>query len=210
MSEQLHFTLKPENPNSFFYFISHSGVFSAYCRAQQIIEEYQSINSKFSIVVFSGPRGSGKTHLVEAIKSALPKIEVCIFDFAEYMPSENFDQEIIREFINIYEFARTNNKLLLVTMRTSPDNKLINEHIRTRLSVSRTESLDYPQESELPLVLQSLSERYNLTLSAKTISYLVQHLPLDTLSFESIISKVNEESLKNKIPVKLGLLKRFI
>ncbi len=214
-ARQLSLGLAPQNPYSLASFVPHTGVSLAFEMVRRRIEELVIDPEHFRILVFHGPEGSGKTHLLHAAgEFALSKGLAASSMYAvEFEQSECLEEEEAADwathFVASYDRLKRDGGLLLSSTATSPT-EMKNPHVRSRLLAGDVVKLTYPQESELPPLLLSLLERRNLKLPESSLRYLVKRLPLSPLSFANIFDKIYEFSSSTNRPAKLGLVREVV
>lgn len=209
--EQLILQLRPTAPYALSYFVSHSGVGEAYLTLQSIVDRACEDSTSFSFVYIFGRAGTGKTHLLKGFHGELkarnfPEEQIALFEFSD---AANAD-EIASKFVSEYERLKKQGGVLLVEAPQAPEALTANPHLLSRFKSAQIFQLELPSESELQPVIQSLSERHNLRLSAQHIQYLLKHMPRDLLSFDDVLAKMSEFSLKNSRPAKFPVIREMV
>lgn len=197
--DQLFFKLTPQNPFSLDYFVPHSGVAGAMSRLTSAIEDFQKNPDKFYFVLISGPKGSGKSHLLNAF--SLDSDGASFYDVSS---KEDLDDKFLSSFVADYEQKRNHGGLILFAMN---EGLASNPHLTSRLKNAEVLELCYPEESELPTLIKSILERKNLSITDYSLNYLLKRLPSNPLSFDNIFARIDELSLSQNRPAGLGLIR---
>lgn len=213
---QLVLPLHVRDPQSLDYFVPHSGVAEALGLLQQSLEVVSTDTSAFRMVVLFGPRGVGKSHLLNAFRDAavqagLPAARLVCIDGPEL--EEGCAQggtTWASRFIDRYERLRSEGGLLLLASRQAPEELSEDPHLRSRFLAGAKSMLQLPREEELVPVLKSLFERRNLRVSDYSLEYLINRLPSDPLSFDAIVAKIDRFSWEKGLPARQGAIRKVV
>ena len=205
MVAQLNFELVPSNPLSLRYFVTHSGASDAVGILGRSVELVAEDPSAFQLVLLYGARGTGKTHLLRgfaerAIESGIDAERITCLDIRDLRGSGGeIDASSLASFIDRYEQLRTNGGLMFLEAADVPTAVHgWDPHLRSRLVAGNVVRLGYPLEQELRPLISSLAERRNLKLSESNIDFMLKWLPSDPLSFDRIITVINDASFQSR------------
>ena len=207
---QLHFELNPKNPFSIDYFVPHTGVLDAIASIEQTVNTYLNDKSTFELLCFSGPKGSGRTHLIEAYRSRLSEAGVS----KVLMPAFDFDVEPreveVAQFVSSYEETKKRGGILFVKSLRKVKEVSSNPHVQSRLLNGIIANLSLPSEAELEALVASIAERRNLRLPERSVSYLLKRTAKDSLSISQIIKQIDELALSTGKPASLSTVRRVL
>lgn len=207
--KQLTLGLRQVDSEGIRFFIPHSGVMQAFNLVNKRYLELREHSSEFVLIVLVGPKGCGKTHLLNSILEAEnSKYDLTVSRF-DWSGKNILDNDIVR-FVDNYESTKREGGMIAVEMREHPQSIVDNPHLSSRLLAADLANLDYPREDELEPVLNSLLARRNLLFSQATLQYLLKRLPREPLSFERIFAKIDELSLPEHRPVKRTLIRQAL
>lgn len=211
MESQLGLPLVPREPQSLDYLVPHLGIVEAVESLEAAVEAVSNSPGEFRSLYLHGPAGCGKTHVAqayvaEAKRRGVAEQQLRVFDWEQ----NSLDDDDLRVLISEYERLKREGGLLLLVSRAAPDLLSGNDHALSRLRAGQVIKLGYPTEEELTPLLRSLSERKNLNLSDRNLEYLVRRLPLNPLSFEAIFASIDEFSLAQGKPARLGVIRAAV
>lgn len=200
--------LNPVTPYSLDYFVRHSGVAAALDIGLSAVEDLNEGLEKFKLIYLLGPTGSGKTHLVEALKSLVNKSQIASEKFIVVENLEELEEsQLISQIVSVYDRLKATGGVMILTSAKDPRNITANPHVQSRLLAGDLLEINYPQETELRPILISLLERKNLKLSDYSINFLLKRLPLDPLSFSNIFARLNDLTLSEGRPANFGAVR---
>ncbi len=216
--KQLPLELPPTEPYALSYFVSHSGVIDAVTAFEQATQQVKQDPKLFQLICLCGPRGTGKSHLLEGFRlRATTELGIAadrcfVFEFGGNAGAEQPSaEELIPWFVSTYERLKHEGGLLLASVDESLlDAERANPHLRSRLRSGHLIRVDYPSEGEYKPLLRSLLERRNLSLSERDLDYLLERLPRDTLSFDQIFGKISQFSLMASKPARRGVIREVL
>lgn len=195
-------------------FVRHSGVSEPYETLRRAIDEGCQNPALFQLVFVCGPRGSGKSYLLRAAvyeleRRGYPASRVSVFDLTVDKDGSNAE-DWVASFVGRYEELRREGGFIFVSSVFPPSELSSNPHARSRLLAGIILELRYPQESELRPLVEALLEQRNMRVSERTLEYLLQRLPADPLSLASVFDRINQYSLQESRPARLGLVRKVI
>ena len=198
----MSFSLRPGEPFSERYFVPHSGVSRALEVLQLAISNLLDGNESFCPYLIKGPKGSGKSHLAHIIFKLATDSGLSVKMFDEILDAGSFVAD--------YEELKNHGGLFLVSFDTASSEITKNPHVSSRLNTLRQLEITFPTEAELRPIIESLAERRNLKLPAKSLEFLLKRLPLQPLSFDNIFAKVDELALSTGKPIKQSVVKEAL
>lgn len=175
MPNQLNFKLLPKENSKRYYLIPHSGINAAWERNLFFLNSFFDNPRNFFVVYFVGELGAGKSYLIdccleraEELGCELSKIKK--IEFNQISPSE---QEI-SAFVSQYEQLKSSGGIIYIESQLEPQNLTNNPHLLSRIRLAEVCRLKFPQEAELPTLINSMLERNNLKLKNKDIDYILK------------------------------------
>jgi|GEM_PF-3252938 len=202
----LYFDLVARKDFDISQFIVHSGVVDAYQMAKSACDKFLKDDRLFQLVFFWGPTGVGKSHLAQGlrqdlIKSGIEDSKIVIWDLTDQVTTASEgDNETTRKFVDCYQRLASSGGLFFVLSRKEPKRNSEDPHLVSRFLSGQEVSLAYPQEKELNTVLTVLLERHNLRLKDSQKKFLLRRLPLNPLSFATILDTIDHFSLSTGRP----------
>jgi chromosomal replication initiation ATPase DnaA len=207
-AKHLSLKLNPVTPYSLDYFVRHSGVASALDAVLSVVEDLNEKLDQFKLIYLFGPTGSGKTHLVEGLKSLVNKNQISSEKLVVVDNLESLEEsQLISQIVPVYDLLKATGGVMILTSAKDPRNITANPHVRSRLLAGDLLEINYPQETELRPILISLLDRKNLKLSDYSINFLLKRLPLDPLSFSNIFARLNDLTLSEGRPASFGAVR---
>ena len=216
MSEQLifDFPFKRSYLSQDFY-VSENNV-----NAYKLIESWPNWSSRF-INIF-GPRGCGKTHLINILKS---KIE-CIF-----LPESKIDSDVllkykVKECLIIDDFKNEIDEKLLYTITNMgfQDNKYLivssliplkNFKVKLKDLSSRFTSfleigIDLPTDDLLRVILTKNFSDKQISVTKKNVEYILKNIDRSYEKVNLFTNSVDNLSLEKAQPINLSLIKKVL
>ena len=195
-------------------FVPHSGVSESYETLRRLLDDACANHQLFQLIFLCGPQGTGKSYLLRAAVHELerrdyPSNRVSIFDVNDKKDGGEAE-EWVASFVARYEELRREGGFMIVSSTYPPAELSSNPHLRSRLLAGVVLELRYPEESELRPLVAALLEQRNMRVSDRTLDYLLQRLPADPLSLASIFDRINQYSLQESRPARLGLVRKVI
>ena len=173
----------------------HSGINEAYSVCEHVCDEVLDDGLMFRSNYIYGPKGCGKTHLIEGFKDKLIANGYDANRVVVIRLEDNPNEETVSAIVAKYESLRVGGGVLFFESVSHPSSISDNPHLVSRLLAGELSELYYPKELELKPLLASIAERRNLLLSEATIEYLTKRVGLNPLSFDAILARLNEVSL---------------
>ena len=206
---QVPLPLTPNNPHSLSYFVRHTGVAVAAAAIEDAIDLLAADGSAFRAIFLYGPAGTGKRHLIngsieQAVGRGISPHLLSSFDLRDA------DSSVIEKFVGQYDRLKASGGLLLSSAELGAEFLCSNPHLRSRLLAGLTIPVSRPDDSELAAVVRSIAAKQNLNLSEKSISLIVEHLPRDPLSFQTILAKISELCFMHGKSAKLNVVRQAV
>ena len=152
MSIQLGLDLQNLDPLSPRYLVVHSGIVKAVEAIRISINQLASNSEAFFSFSIFGEKGSGKTHILKALKAEAEKLGVSSFEEFEFGVE---DENLISQYVAAYERTKANGGIIVAALIGSAED-IVNPHLRSRVLAGQVLFLEKPQESELREILNSL------------------------------------------------------
>ena len=216
MSEQLifNFPFKKNYLRQDFYVSKNN--FNAF----KLIESWPNWPSRF-INIF-GPKGCGKTHLINILKSKIQSIIISSKDISNNTLSEFKTKEclIIDDFNNdieekiLYSLinqAFQDNKYLIISSAISLksfETKL--EDLKSRFKSFIDIGIDLPTDDLLRVILTKNFSDKQIQVSKKNIEYILKNIERSYEKVNSFSNSIDSMSLTKAEPIKLQLIKKVL
>tara|TARA_A100001015_G_scaffold284748_1_gene351560 strand:- start:927 stop:1595 length:669 start_codon:yes stop_codon:yes gene_type:complete len=216
MSEQLifNFPFKKNYLRQDFYVSKNN--FNAF----KLIESWPNWPSRF-INIF-GPKGCGKTHLINILKSKIQSIIISSKDISNNTLSEFKTKEclIIDDFNNdieekiLYSLinqAFQDNKYLIISSVISLksfETKL--EDLKSRFKSFIDIGIDLPTDDLLRVILTKNFSEKQIQVSKKNIEYILKNIERSYEKVNSFSNSIDSMSLTKAEPIKLQLIKKVL
>ena len=156
-----------------------------------------------AIVYLWGQRGSGRTHLLRAAARANPA--VVLADDVETLDADA--QQALFSAINA---ARDGGAPVLASGTAPPAQLVLREDLRTRLGWGLVYHIKPLTDAEKALHLHSEAARRGLRLTDEVVWYLINHLPRDLASLNTVLDRLDRHSLASQRPVTLPLVREAL
>lgn len=156
-----------------------------------------------AIVYLWGEPGSGRTHLLRAAARANPALVIA--DDVETL--DGAAQQRLFAAINA---ARDGLAPVLAAGSRPPALLALREDLRTRLAWGLVYQLKPLTDAEKALHLRAEAARRGLRLSDEVLWYLLNHLPRDLASLNSVLEALDRYSLATKRPLTLPLIREAL
>tara|TARA_B100002051_G_scaffold259445_1_gene279018 strand:+ start:119 stop:787 length:669 start_codon:yes stop_codon:yes gene_type:complete len=216
MSEQLifDFPFKKNYLKQDFYVSENN--FNAF----KLIESWPNWPSRF-INIF-GPKGCGKTHLINILKSKIQSMLILSKDVSsETLPKfKTKECLIIDDFINdidegilysIINQAFQDNKYLIISSLASLkrfDTKL--EDLKSRFKSFIDIGIDLPTDDLIRVILTKNFSDKQIQVSKKNIEYILKNIERSYEKINSFSNSIDSLSLAKAEPIKLQLIKKVL
>ena len=159
----------------------------------------RSNNNQF--IYLWGDKGSGKSHLSEALSSQDITIIEDIDTFNEKQQIETF---------YLFNQHKTTQKKMLLTGSNAPTHMGLREDLSSRLSWGLVYQLKGLTDAEKMLALEHHAKEKGMSLNLNVLVYCMKHLKRDLPSLITTLDALDEWSLKTKKPITIPLLKQLI
>ena len=159
----------------------------------------RSNNNQF--IYLWGDKGSGKSHLSEALSSQDITIIEDIDTFNEKQQIETF---------YLFNQHKATHKKMLLTGSNAPTHMGLREDLSSRLCWGLVYQLKGLTDTEKMLALEHHAKEKGMSLSLNVLAYCMKHLKRDLPSLITTLDALDEWSLKTKKPITIPLLKQLI
>ena len=216
MSEQLifNFPFKKNYLKQYFYVSKNN--FNAF----KLIESWPNWPSR--LVNIFGPKGCGKTHLINILKSKIQsvlipsksvtndtlikyKIKECLIidDF-----ENNIEEKILYSIINM---ASQDNKYLIISSIVSlKDFEIKLSDLKSRLNSFLDIGIDLPTDDLLKVILTKNFSDKQIQISSKNIEYILKNIERSYEKVNSFSNSIDNLSLTKASPINLQLIKKVL
>ena len=217
MSEQLilNFPFKKNYLSQDFYVSKNN--FKAY----KLIESWPKWPSRF--VNIFGPKGCGKTHLINILNSRIqcimvsaPKIDREIlsqFKVKECLAIDDFENNIVNEQLlySIINMAFQDNKYLIISSSVSLKKTQVNlKDLASRFKSFIDIGIDLPTDDLLRVILTKNFSDKQIQISKKNIEYILKNIERSYDKVNAFASSIDRLSLSNAQPVSLQFIKKTL
>jgi chromosomal replication initiation ATPase DnaA len=172
-----------------------------------------------SILLLTGPEGSGKTHMSNLWKHKAKAVDLNVDNFNSIHTDHNafiIDDidllgEYSKELFHIFNIANENNKYLLLT---SSKNQAALEFdlqdLSSRIKSIRQISIQEADDQMIQIILFKHFSKRSLRIDMKIINYLSKILPRNFKEIEDQMSILDKESLRQKRSITIPFIKNII
>jgi len=187
------------------------------------------VDGNSSVVVVSGDKSTGKTHLLQGcafaamdkqfntiyidIKEDLPKSFITDLSTADWVCIDNIDiaNEIQQqELFDLYNQIKYTQTKLIVSAKNLPNELNILKDLKTRLSLAVNFTLERLTDEQKIVILQSKMADKNIRIDEKIYAYLFKHYSRDLSNLLDAINRLDEVSLQKKIKITVPLIKQVL
>lgn len=216
MSEQLIFTFPFKKSYSSQDFYVSKNNFNAF----KLIESWPKWSSRF--VNIFGPKGCGKTHLVNVLMSKIQSVltsakkvdeeilsryktkECLIIDDFE----NNIDEKLLYSVINM---AFQDNKYLIISSPISLKKfKIKLKDLNSRFTSFIDIGIDLPTDDLLRVILTKNFSDKQIQVSKKNIDYILKYIDRSYEKVNSFVNSIDNLSLIKAKPINLQLIKNVL
>ena len=180
------------------------------------------LNLDKRFVMIWGESGSGKSHLLHALKEQTSALYLTAdsaasdFDFSEnyhlYLldDCEAFSPEVQIAAFGLFNQIRENGGALIATATHPPSQLQLREDLRTRLGWGLIYQLHGLSDEEKIAALSLSAEARGLHLSTGVIPYLLTHFRRDMQSLTAMLQALDRYSLETKRAITVPLLRELL
>lgn len=178
---------------------------------------------KVPFVLFWGPKGSGKTHLLHLWLEKTSGILLTLNQLNNFMTKEYqktpqciaiddincvIDEEA---FFHFYNYCQNNNCLLLITSEKNVDTWDIRlPDLKSRLSTFARVFLDSPDDAVLTRVFHKLCAEKGLIVGDEIINYVMTRSERSFEAINKLVHTLDQESIRHQKKLTIPFIKQFI
>ncbi|MDA0670537.1 MAG: DnaA/Hda family protein [Proteobacteria bacterium] len=195
--DQLILNISPPEKKTF-----DNYVFGKNAEIVATLKDFDSKNCGFQIIYLWGVEGSGKSHLLNALKNPLiEKIE----------DVQDMDTQEHTKLFNLINEIKSNDKKIIITGNQSPDEiKNMREDLLSRLKWGLVMHIKPLSDEDKFKVITNQSQERGFYIEEKVIQYCLRHLRRDLHTLINTLHALDEWSLKTKRPITINLLKELL
>ena len=195
--DQLILNISPPEKKTF-----DNYVFGKNAEIVATLKDFDSKNCGFQIIYLWGVEGSGKSHLLNALKNPLiEKIE----------DLQDMDTQEHTKLFNLINEIKSNDKKIIITGNQSPDEiKNMREDLLSRLKWGLVLHIKPLSDEDKFKVITNQSQERGFYIEEKVIQYCLRHLRRDLHTLINTLHAFDEWSLKTKRPITINLLKELL
>lgn len=195
--DQLILNISPPEKKTF-----DNYVFGKNAEIVATLKDFDSKNCGFQIIYLWGVEGSGKSHLLNALKNPLiEKIE----------DLQDIDTQEHTKLFNLINEIKSNDKKIIITGNQSPDEiKNMREDLLSRLKWGLVLHIKPLSDEDKFKVITNQSQERGFYIEEKVIQYCLRHLRRDLHTLINTLHALDEWSLKTKRPITINLLKELL
>jgi len=156
-----------------------------------------------AIVYLWGEAGSGRSHLLRAAAKAKPRLVIAD-------DVDTLDAEAQQALFSAINAARDGGPPVLAAGEAPPAQLALREDLRTRLGWGLVYQLRLLTDAEKALHLRSEAARRGLRLTDEVVWYLLNHLPRDLSSLNTVLDRLDRYSLARQRAVTLPLVREAL
>jgi DnaA-homolog protein len=195
--DQLILNISPPEKKTF-----DNYVFGKNAEIVATLKDFDSKNCGFQIIYLWGVEGSGKSHLLNALKNPLiEKIE----------DLQDMDTQEHTKLFNLINEIKSDDKKIIITGNQSPDEiKNMREDLLSRLKWGLVLHIKPLSDEDKFKVITNQSQERGFYIEEKVIQYCLRHLRRDLHTLINTLHALDEWSLKTKRPITINLLKELL
>ena len=195
--DQLILNISPPEKKTF-----DNYVFGKNAEIVATLKDFDSKNCGFQIIYLWGVEGSGKSHLLNALKNPLiEKIE----------DLQDMDTQEHTKLFNLINEIKSNDKKIIITGNQSPDEiKNMREDLLSRLKWGLVLHIKPLSDEDKFKVITNQSQERGFYIEEKVIQYCLRHLRRDLHTLINTLHALDEWSLKKKRPITINLLMELL
>ena len=188
--------------------------------AFKLIESWPNWPSR--LVNIFGPKGCGKTHLINILKSKIqsiliPSKDVAADTLTKYKIKEcliiddfnnNIEEKILYSIINM---ASQDNKYLIINSTVSlKEFEVELKDLKSRLKSFLDIGIDLPTDDLLKVILTKNFSDKQIQISPKNIDYILKNIERSYEKVNSFSNSIDNLSLTKASPINLQLIKKVL
>ena len=197
-------------------FYVSSNNFSAF----KLIESWPNWPSRF--VNIFGPKGCGKTHLINILKSKIQSIFILAKDvntetltqykIKECLIIDDFDNNIKENILySIINLAFQDNKYLIISSKVSLKKFEIKlDDLKSRFQSFVETGINLPTDDMIRVILTKNFSDKQIQISEKNIEYILKNIERSYEKINSFSSSIDGLSLAKARPINLQLIKKVL
>ena len=189
-------------------------------KAFKLIESWPKWPSR--LVNIFGPRGCGKTHLINILKTKINSINklsnnISVDILKEYKTKEcliidnykgDVDEKILYSLINQ---ANQDNKYIIISSLTSIKKlKTTLEDLKSRFTSFVDIGIDLPTDDLIRVILTKNFSDKQIQVSEKNIEYILRNIERSYEKINTFSNSIDSLSLTKAQPIKLHLIKKVL
>jgi DnaA family protein len=158
-------------------------------------------SDNYQFIYLWGEKGSGKSHLSQALSAQ---------DITIIEDVDTFDEDGQIEIFYLFNQHKATQKKMLLTGSNAPTHMGLREDLSSRLCWGLVYQLKGLTDTEKMLALEHHAKEKGMSLSLNVLAYCMKHLKRDLPSLITTLDALDEWSLKTKKPITISLLKQLI
>jgi len=172
-----------------------------------------------------GPRGVGKTHLlhvclqyfgaenpqllmlddISKLKQVDENVKYLLIDNIKSLSEDQQEQ-----LFHWYNHLKTVNGKMILVMDKTPDEMVELKDLKSRLLTLQQATLEYPNEKDLEIFILKQAFDRQVDIANDVLNYMVLRIERNFNKAESLIDKIDEESLREKRKITIPFIKEFL
>ncbi|BAS67402.1 DnaA regulatory inactivator Hda [Bathymodiolus septemdierum thioautotrophic gill symbiont] len=187
------------------------------------------LDNNSNVVMISGSKSTGKTHLLQActfaamnkqlnaiyidIKEELPEGFIVNLSDIDWVCIDNIDvadsvQQ--QQLFDLYNQIKQTQVKLIVSAKNLPNQLNLLKDLKTRLSLAMNFTLEVLSDEQKTVILQGKVTDKNIRIDTKIYTYLFKHYSRDLSDLMSAINRLDEISLQKKTKITIPLVKEVL
>ncbi|WXT99550.1 MAG: DnaA regulatory inactivator Hda [Catillopecten margaritatus gill symbiont] len=187
------------------------------------------VDNKSNVVVISGDKSTGKTHLLQGCTFAamdkqlnavyidlteeLPEAFIAELATADWVCIDNIDvanPQQQQELFDLYNQIKHTQTQLIVSAKNLPNELDLLKDLKTRLSLAVSFTLESLTDEQKIAILQSKMTDKNTHIDTKIYTYLFKHYSRDLSNLLNAMNRLDEASLQKKTKITVPLVKQVL
>lgn len=158
----------------------------------------------YPALIVYGEKGCGKTHLLNLLMDRLDENDVVIDDAEAVFGDDGAETDLFHRFNQAKE---SGNFLILAMSKNMAQQDVGLPDLASRLRAAPSVEIESPDEISLQAVLVKLFHDRQLNVEPGVIAYILPRIERSFASVQSLVQKVDEQSLSAKRSVTVPLVK---